>query len=47
MKCNGKLNDKENSNDRKISNKCNCRKKGLNREIIRIKEGKHNGKNSD
>ena len=33
----GKSNDKEDSNDGKISNKCNCRKKGFNRENIRIK----------
>ena len=44
MKCNGKLNDKENSNDGKISNKCNCRKKGLNREMIRIKRENITGK---
>ena len=35
-KYHGKLNDKRNSNDGKISNKCNCKKKGLIREIIRI-----------
>ena len=43
-KYHGKLNDKENSNDGKISNKCNGRKKGVNREIIRIKREKITGK---
>ena len=42
----GKLNDKiSRKSDVKISIKCNCRKKGHNREIIRFLKGKHNGKN--
>ena len=40
-KYHGKLNDKiSRKSDVKISIKCNCRKKGHNREIIRVLKGK-------
>ena len=42
----GKLNDKENSNDGKISNNATLGKK-VSTENYQNLEGKHNGKNSD
>ena len=36
-KYNRKLNDKKSLNDGKISNKCNCRKKGLTEKLSEFK----------